>query len=173
MVLITVTQILRLGGWHLGFRYLQRRRYLRRMLGVTGRRHVASVAKGRGGNVTFRALRCGGNTARIRGGSEAASAEWWLCSGKRAMRTMRTIRTIRTIRTMRTMRTIRTIRTSKTSKTIRTSKEQAPLCQVIQGRRTDRLHPTHTCHSSQNCRQPRKVHPKKSLSYGFDLLFFI
>ena len=51
MVVITVTQILRFRRWYLRFGYLERRRYVERMLGVTGRRHLASVAKGRGGGV--------------------------------------------------------------------------------------------------------------------------
>lgn len=61
VVLITVTQILRLGGRHLGFGDLQRPRYLWRMISVAGRRHVASVAKGRGreGDVGIEAGRCG------------------------------------------------------------------------------------------------------------------
>lgn len=48
MVLVAVTQILGLRRGNLGFGNLERHREIGRTLGVTGGRHLASVAKGRG-----------------------------------------------------------------------------------------------------------------------------
>lgn len=54
MVLVTVTEVLRLRRRDLGLWCLQLCRDLRRTLGRAGRRHVASVAKGRNVHVTPR-----------------------------------------------------------------------------------------------------------------------